>query len=61
LFADFILGPDGQKVLDKYEYGQSTKDYGFKRWFPDQEGKTTEEYEKLDARWEKALRELGRR
>jgi iron(III) transport system substrate-binding protein len=61
LFADFILGSDGQKVLDKYEYGQSTKDYGFKRWFPDQEGKTTEEYEKLDARWEKALRELGRR
>jgi iron(III) transport system substrate-binding protein len=61
LFADFILGSDGQKVLDKYEYGQSTKDYGFKRWFPDQEGKTTEEYEKLDARWEKVLRELGRR
>jgi iron(III) transport system substrate-binding protein len=61
LLADFILGSDGQKVLDKYEYGQSTKDYGFKRWFPDQEGKTTEEYEKLDARWEKVLRELGRR
>jgi len=61
LLADFFLGPDGQKVLDKYEYGQPTKDYGFKRWFPDQEGKTTEEYEKLDARWEKLLREISRK
>jgi iron(III) transport system substrate-binding protein len=61
LLADFLLGPDGQKVLDKYEYGQPTKDYGFKRWFPDQEGKTTEEYEKLDARWEKLLREISRK
>jgi iron(III) transport system substrate-binding protein len=61
LLADFFLGPDGQKVLDKYEYGQPTKDYGFKRWFPDQEGKTTEEYEKLDARWEKLLREVSRK
>jgi iron(III) transport system substrate-binding protein len=61
LFADFILGPDGQKVLEKYEYGQATRDYGFKRWFPDQEGKTTEEYEKLDAKWEKLLRDLGRK
>jgi len=61
LFADFILGPDGQKVLEKFEYGNPTKDYGFKRWYPDQEGKTTEEYEKLDAKWEKWLRDLGRK
>jgi iron(III) transport system substrate-binding protein len=61
LFVDFLLGPDGQRVLDKYEYGQPTKDYGFKRWFPDQEGKTTEEYEKLDAQWEKLLREVSRK
>jgi iron(III) transport system substrate-binding protein len=61
LLADFFFGPEGQKVLDKYEYGQPTKDYGFKRWFPDQEGKTTEEYEKLDARWEKLLREISRK
>jgi hypothetical protein len=58
--ADFILGPDGQKVLEKYEYGSSQKDYGFKRWYPEQ-GLTTEEYEKLDAKWDKMLRDLGRR
>lgn len=61
LLADFILGPGGQKVLEKFEYGNPTKDYGFKRWFPEQEGKTTAEYEKLDARWEKLLRDLGRK
>jgi len=60
LLADFILGPEGQAVLEKYDYGNPTKDYGFKRWFPEQ-GTTTEEYEKLDARWDKVLRELTRK
>ena len=36
------------------------KDYGFKRWYPEQ-GLTTEQYEKLDERWNKALRELSRK
>lgn len=60
LLADFILAPGGQAVLEKYEYGNPTKDYGFKRWFPEQ-GTTTEQYEKLDAKWEKVLRELTRK
>ena len=34
--ADFILGEGGQKVLEQYEYGNPTKDYGFKRWYPEQ-------------------------
>lgn len=60
LLADFILGPGGQDVLEKFEYGNPTKDYGFKRWFPEQ-GTTTEQYEKLDAKWDKILRELARK
>ncbi|MEX0804775.1 MAG: extracellular solute-binding protein [Candidatus Binatia bacterium] len=60
LLADFILGEGGQKVLDQYEYGSPIKDYGFKRWYPEQ-GLTTQQYEKLDERWNKALRELARR
>ena len=58
--ADFILGPGGQQVLEKYEYGNPTKDYGFKRWFPEQ-GLTTEQYEKLDAKWDKLLRDMSRK
>jgi iron(III) transport system substrate-binding protein len=60
LMADFILGPEGQKLLEKYEYGSAMKEYGFTRWYPEQ-GLTTEEYEKLDAKWDKALRDLGRK
>ena len=60
LLTDFILGEGGQKVLDKYEYGNPTKDYGFKRWYPEQ-GLTTEQYEKLDEKWNKVFRDLSRR
>lgn len=60
LLADFILGEGGQKVLEQYQYGTPIKDYGFKRWYPEQ-GLSTEQYEKLDERWNRTLRELGRR
>jgi iron(III) transport system substrate-binding protein len=60
LMADFILGEGGQKILEKYEYGSAQKEYGFKRWYPEQ-GLTTEQYEKLDARWNKELRALTRK
>ncbi len=60
LLTDFILGEGGQKVLEQYEYGSPQKDYGFKRWYPEQ-GLTTEQYEKLDARWNKELRALARK
>jgi len=60
LLADFILGEGGQKVLEQYDYGAPTKDYGFKRWYPEQ-GLTTEQYEKLDDKWNKTMRDLGRK
>jgi iron(III) transport system substrate-binding protein len=60
LLADFILGEGGQKVLEQYEYGSPTKDYGFKRWYPEQ-GLTTEQYEKLDEKWNKVFRDLSRK
>lgn len=60
LMADFILGPEGQQVLEKYDYGNPAKDYGFKRWFPEQ-GLTLEQYEQLDTKMNKFLRELGRK
>ena len=60
LLTDFILGEGGQKVLEQYEYGNPTKDYGFKRWYPEQ-GLTTEQYEKLDEKWNKVFRDLSRR
>jgi iron(III) transport system substrate-binding protein len=60
LMADFILGPGGQKVLEEYEYGSPIKDYGFKRWYPEQ-GLSAEQIDKLEERWRNTLRDLTRR
>jgi iron(III) transport system substrate-binding protein len=60
LLADFILGEGGQKVLEKYQYGNPTKDYGFKRWYPEQ-GLSAEQIDKLEEKWRATLRELTRR
>jgi iron(III) transport system substrate-binding protein len=60
LMADFILGAGGQKVLEEYDYGNPTKDYGFKRWYPEQ-GLSAEQIDKLEGRWRSTLRDLTRR
>ena len=36
LFADFLLSPEGQKIFEeKFRFATSTKNYGFKRWYPE--------------------------
>jgi iron(III) transport system substrate-binding protein len=60
LFVDFLFSPSGQKILEAYEYGSAAKEYGFKRWYIERDF-TLEQLEKENARWEKLLRELGRR
>jgi len=60
LLADYLLGPEGQAVLEKFEYGSASKNLGFKRWRPDH-GIATDKYEKDLERWEKLLKEISRR
>ncbi|MGZ8454105.1 MAG: ABC transporter substrate-binding protein [Candidatus Binatia bacterium] len=61
LFIDFLIGPEGQKIFeDKFRFASSTKNYGFKRWYPEK-GKTLEQYEKAEERWKKLLHDLVRR
>jgi len=60
LLADFILGERRHKVKEQYEYGNPTKDYGFKRWYPEQ-GLSAEQIDKLEERWRSTLRDLTRR
>ena len=60
LMADFLLSPEGQKVLEKYYYGSGAKDYGFKKWRPEH-GLTTEQYEKELERWDKLLNSITRK
>jgi iron(III) transport system substrate-binding protein len=58
LLADFLLSPEGQKIFEeKFRFATSTKNYGFKRWYPEK-GYTTEQYEKAEERWKKLLRDI---
>ncbi|MBM4263329.1 MAG: extracellular solute-binding protein [Deltaproteobacteria bacterium] len=58
LMADFLLSPDGQKILEKFQYGSATKEQPFKRWRPEH-GITTEKYEKEVEHWEKLIKQIG--
>jgi iron(III) transport system substrate-binding protein len=60
LMADFLLGPEGQNVLEKFHYGSATKEQPFKRWRPER-GLTTAKYEKEIDHWEKLLTQVGRK
>jgi iron(III) transport system substrate-binding protein len=61
LFIEFLIGPDGQKLLvDKLGYGSARKDYGFKRWYPEQ-GLSSYEYANTIERWHKTLQEIARK
>ena len=60
LMVDFLLGPDGQKILGNFRYGSASKDYGFKRWYPEA-GLTHERYEQELMKWEKLMQSIIRR
>jgi iron(III) transport system substrate-binding protein len=60
LLADYLLGPEGQGVLEKFYYGNGAKSYGFKKWRPEHDMPLAK-YEKELERWEKLLRETGRK
>jgi iron(III) transport system substrate-binding protein len=60
LLADFILSPEGQKILEDLQFGSPSKDFGFKRWYPEA-GMNTDQYDREATKWQKALREIGKK
>jgi iron(III) transport system substrate-binding protein len=61
LLVDFLLSPEGQKMLiETFKHGSATKDYGFKRWYPE-EGLTTAQYDQTMDKWQKLVAEFMRR
>lgn len=60
LFTDFLFSPDGQKILEAFDYGSPAKEYGFKRWYAEK-GWSIQQLEKEVDKWERGLRDLGRR
>ncbi|MGE5219740.1 MAG: ABC transporter substrate-binding protein [Chloroflexota bacterium] len=60
LFADFLLSPDGQKFLHKFGLESATSKPNFKRYYPEA-GMSASQYEKESEKWEKLLRDIGKR
>jgi iron(III) transport system substrate-binding protein len=60
LFADYLLSADGQKLLGKFGLDSAVNKPEFKRWYAEQ-GLTVEQYDKQNSKWEKLLREIGRK
>jgi iron(III) transport system substrate-binding protein len=60
LFLDFLFAPEGQKILENYDYGSALREYGFKRWYIEK-GMSIEQLEREGDRWERLLNELARK
>jgi iron(III) transport system substrate-binding protein len=60
LFGDFLLSPEGQKFLSKYGLDSAVNKPDFKRFYAEA-GMTVEKYEKENEKWEKLLREIGKK
>ena len=60
LFGDFLLSPEGQKFLSKYGLDSALNKPAFKRFYAEA-GMTVEMYEKESEKWEKLLREIGKK
>jgi iron(III) transport system substrate-binding protein len=60
LFADFLLSPEGQKFLGKYGLDSALNKPDFKRFYAEA-GMNAAQYEKENEKWEKLLREIGRK
>lgn len=58
LFIDFVIGNDGQSILEGFKYGVAWKDYPFKRYYPERE-MTTMGYQRTEKKWSRLLRSVG--
>ena len=60
LFADFLISPEGQRFLGKYGLDSAMNKPEFKRFYAEA-GMTVDRYEKENEKWEKLLREIGKK
>jgi iron(III) transport system substrate-binding protein len=60
LLTDYLLGPEAAKILGDLEYGSVFKPVPYKLWYPET-GLSTAQYDKAAERWEKLLRDIGKK
>ena len=56
----FVIGADGQKLMEQFRYGVAWKDYPFKREYPER-GMTSAEYGKAEDKWLQLTRAITKR
>lgn len=60
LFTDFIIGPEGQKLMEQFRYGVAWKEYPFKRDYPER-GMSSADYENAEDKWLQLTRSITKR
>ena len=60
LFTDFIIGAEGQRLMEQFRYGVAWKDYSFKREYPER-GMTSAQYEAAEDKWMNLTRSITKR
>jgi iron(III) transport system substrate-binding protein len=60
LFTDFVIGAEGQKLMEQFRYGVAWKDYPFKREYPER-GMTSAQYQDAEDKWIQLLRSTTQR
>jgi iron(III) transport system substrate-binding protein len=60
LLTDFVIGPEGQKLMEQFRYGVAWKEYAFKREYPER-GMSTSQYQEAEEKWSDLLRSITRR
>jgi len=60
LFTDFIIGAEGQKLMEQFRYGVAWKDYPFKRDYPER-GMSSADYENAEDKWLQLTRSITKR
>jgi iron(III) transport system substrate-binding protein len=60
LLTDFVIGTDGQKLMEQFKYGVAWKQYPFKREYPERDMSTLQ-YQDAEEKWSHLLRSITRR
>jgi iron(III) transport system substrate-binding protein len=60
LLTDFVLGAEGQKLMEQFKYGVAWKEYPFKREYPER-GMTSAQYQDAEDKWIQLLRSSTQR
>jgi iron(III) transport system substrate-binding protein len=60
LFTDFIIGAEGQKLMEQFRYGVAWKEYPFKREYPER-GMNSAEYETAEDKWLQLTRAITKK